>query len=89
MKAYKHKGMKAPRPGAGPKMDQSAPPSHGPKKPMKGQQDFKSPKANEQSEAPKSAGSPPSAEAPAGASACNGGASMALPKSGCPGESEV
>lgn len=51
---------------------------------------FKEPKSGEQSAAPThKAKALPTKDAPAGVKGPNAGASMALPKSGCPGESEV
>jgi len=86
--AYKSKGMKAPRPSAGPKMDPSEAPSHKPKHAAKGQSSKV--EAGQQSMAPSNKGNAvPSAEAPAGVSSLNGGSDYKLPESGKPGSSKV
>lgn len=91
--AYKSKGMKQP----GGKKDMkvtsemaSMAPTHKPKSTSRGQKDFMKPDAGQQSMAPSNKGNMvPAAEAPAGVAMCNSGSSMALPKSGGVGESDV
>jgi len=86
--AYKSKGMKAPRPGAGPALDPSKAPSH------KGSV-HKEPVTMEAGEKQASMApdtkkkSLPREDAPAGVAGVNGGSAMAMPKGGCKGESEV
>jgi hypothetical protein len=86
--AYKSKGMKAPRPGAGPALDPSKAPSHKgtpDKNPSYGKVADKEAKmAPEHKKRPL-----PTQEAPHGVSGPNGGSSYELPKSGRVGESEV
>lgn len=83
--AYKSKGMKAPRPEAGPKLDQSSPPKHKPsmqhKEPSgpysKPDSGGKAPAFGEQSKKPDHKKKAlPSKDAPAGVSGVNGGSSM-------------
>ena len=88
--AYKHKGMKAPRPESGPKLDPSCAPKHKPKHAKKAESKWMKPSDGEQSMAPdhKKKGLP-SKEAPSGTSGVNGGSDHKLPKSGGVGHSEV
>jgi hypothetical protein len=87
--AYKHKGMKAPRPGmAAPEMDQSAAPKHKPS--MQHKEPSRPIKSGDQSMAPDHKKKElPMQDAPAGVSSVNGGSSMSLPKGGGVGETEV
>lgn len=86
--AYKSKGMKAPRPSAGPAMDPSMAPSHKPKHAAAGQS--QKVQSGDQSMAPSNKGNMiPSAEAPAGVSSLNGGSDYKMPESGKPGSSKV
>jgi len=88
MKAYKSKGMKAPRPAAGPAMDQSAAPKTKPS--MQHKEPAHPVKPGDQSMAPSHRKAAlPMQDAPPGASGVNGGSSMSLPKGGGVGESEV
>lgn len=86
--AYKSKGMKAPRPEAGPAMDQSAPPKH---KPSMQHKEPSHPMKPEMASLPPEHKKKalPMQDAPKGASSVNGGSPMALPQSGKPGESDV
>lgn len=87
---YKSKGMKAPRPEKGPKMDQSMAPSHKPSMKKSHPQMYSAPKGGEQSMAPSHKKQGLTMEhAPKGVSSVNSGSDVKLPKSGCPGESEV
>ncbi len=87
--AYKHKGMKAPRPDmSAPALDQSSAPKHKPSMqhkepsmPMKPEMASMAPDTKKKAL--------PSQDAPKGVSGVNGGTSMSLPKSGGVGESEV
>lgn len=94
--AYKHKGKKAPKADMkAPKLDPSAAPKVKPGmkhkepagpygRPQGGRHE------GEQSAAPShKAKSLPSQDAPKGVKGVNGGESMALPKSGCVGETEI
>ena len=89
--AYKSKGMKAPKPEAGPKLDQSSAPKTKPSmKHKEPRTEFKSPKDGEQSAAPTvKKVALPREDAPKGVLGVNEGSSIALPKSGGVGESEV
>lgn len=88
--AYKSKGMKAPRPGAGPALDPSKAPSHKGSPGPGGHPGYGKVGAAEAKMAPEhKKKSLPSEEAPPGVSGVNGGKSMSLPKGGCVGESEV
>ncbi len=87
--AYKHKGMKAPRPDmSAPALDQSSAPKHKPS--MQHKEPSHPIKAGDQSAAPdhKKKGLPMQ-DAPAGVKGVNEGSSVPLPKSGGVGESEV
>ena len=93
MKAYKHKGMKAPRPEK--KMEvktemASMAPSHKPSHKMSHQKaEYSRPMGGEQSMAPSHKGKAmPSAHAPKGVAGVNGGKSVSMPKCGGVGESE-
>lgn len=87
--AYKHKGMKAPRPDmSAPKMDQSAAPKHKPS--MQHKEPSHPVKPGDQSMAPDHKKKAlPMQDAPLGVSSVNGGSSMSMPKSGGVGETEV
>lgn len=89
--AYKSKGMKAPRPEAGPELDPSSPPAHKPKHQMKAvpyeggkvkPEDAKNPPTTKKKGLPH-------VEAPKQVSDVNGGQGHMLPKGGMPGDSEV
>ena len=75
MSELKHKGMKAPRPAAGPQMDQSAAPKH---KPGMNHKEPSYPKEEgAQSKAPDHKKKAlPSKDAPAGVAGVNGGSNM-------------
>ena len=74
MSELKHKGMKAPRPSAGPKLDQSSPPQH---KGKKHKDPSYAKEENAQSKAPDHKKKAlPSADAPAGVAGVNGGSNM-------------
>lgn len=88
MKAYKSKGMKAPRPAAGPAMDQSAAPKTKPS--MQHKEPAHPVMPGDQSMAPShKKAALPMQDAPPGVSGVNGGSAMSLPKGGGVGESEV
>lgn len=91
MKAYKSKGMKLGSQGeskAAKSGDQSMAPAHKPS--MKHKEPAHPVMPGDQSMSPSSKKTAlPSQDAPAGASSPNGGSSMALPKGGGVGESEV
>lgn len=75
MSELKHKGMKAPRPAAGPALDQSAPPKHKPG--MNHVEPAMKVEAGAQSMAPDHKKKAlPSADAPAGVAGVNGGSNM-------------
>jgi hypothetical protein len=91
MQAYKSKGMKAPRPGSY-GLDESKAAKEAPKvKPsMQHKEPSYSKEEGMQSNAPSTKKKAlPTKDAPEGAKGVNEGKSMELPKSGCPGESEV
>ena len=75
MSELKHKGMKAPRPAAGPALDQSSPPKNKPG--MKHNEPSYPKEEGAQSKAPdhKKKGLP-SADAPAGVAGVNGGSNI-------------
>lgn len=75
MSELKHKGMKAPRPAAGPAMDQSAPPKHKPG--MNHKEASYAKEEGAQSKAPDHKKKAlPSTDAPAGVAGVNGGSNM-------------
>lgn len=91
MRAYKHKGMKAPRPGAY-GLDESKAAKEAPKtKPsMQHKEPAHEMKPEMASQAPQhKKAALPSKDAPEGVKGVNEGKEHQLPKSGLPGESEV
>lgn len=89
-KAYKSKGMKAPRPPAHAAKagDQSMAPATKPS--MQHKEPSHAVKPGDQSMAPAhKKAALPMQDAPPGVSSVNGGSSMALPQGGGPGESKV
>ena len=90
--AYKHKGIKAHRPEmSAPKLDQSSAPKNSPSmKHAEPSAQYQYPKAGEQSmKLDHSKKALPTQDAPPGVGGVNAGSSMALPKSGGLGESDV
>jgi hypothetical protein len=86
--AYSSKGMKAPRPAAYGKMDQSAAPKNSPS--MQHKEPSHPVSSGDQSMAPDHKKKAlPMQDAPEGVSGVNGGSSLAMPKGGAKGESEV
>lgn len=86
--SLKHKGMKAPRPGSGPALDQSSAPKHKPG--MKHAEPSYKKEEGAQSKAPDHKKKAlPTKDAPQGVKGVNEGSSMEIPKSGKIGESEV
>ncbi len=86
--AYKSKGMKAPRPGAGPEMDQSKAPKTKPS--MQHKEPAHPVMPGDQSKAPEhKKAALPMQDAPPGVAGVNGGREVALPKAGGLGETEV
>lgn len=91
MMAYKHKGMKAPRPGSH-KVDETKAAKEAPKtKPsMQHKEPSHKMESGMQSMAPDHKKKAlPTKDAPAGVKGVNEGSSVAMPKGGCVGESEV
>lgn len=86
--AYKHKGMKAPRPAAGPMMDQSAAPKNKPS--MQHKEPAHPVMPGDQSMAPQhKKAALPMQDAPPGVAGVNGGSPCEMPKAGALGETEV
>jgi hypothetical protein len=90
MMAYKSKGMKAPRPAAHKQEEGAQSKAPATKPSMQHKEPSHALGEGAQSKAPDHKKKAlPTKDAPPGAKGVNEGSSMELPKSGCPGESEV